>query len=104
MNLDVRTGLYTTLENARGSGVIVTPHATTLLTILLESVEDDPLRLVPVKAEPQEVQLRALNVISETLPRLSKLYKTDTVNSVMILASMHRILAGFCPPFEYPPE
>jgi hypothetical protein len=88
----------------RQKNIRLTPHATTLLTLIIESIEDDAAGVVTVNTSLRDAQSRAIEKIPRSLDTVSKAYSRKEINALMLLTLMPRLLSEFCPPFKPPPD
>jgi hypothetical protein len=104
MDPELRERFTETLEGARQSGLLLTPHATTLLTVMMDSSADDPTEQVRKSGVLRDVQFRAIERIPALLRAISQKYPHKPINAVMVLNFLPRLMEGFCPPFERSPS
>jgi hypothetical protein len=96
------------LEKAEGSGLKLTPRAVMLLTVIIDSIEDnlaqrvDLTKVISQKGSLYNVQVEAIDKIpTRFVEVLSEKYPNPkTVDGLMVLTVMPQLLSDFCPPFS----
>lgn len=104
MDSELRESFTSVLETARGKGQRLTTHATTLLTVMMESIADDPDGKSLLNTRLRVVQKKAVNRIPAFLKAVHTKYHTEPISGLMLLSFMPSLMEKFCPPFEKPPN
>jgi hypothetical protein len=105
MGPELRLNLENALEQERGKGFRVTAQATTLLTVVIESIDDDPQERVLSRPNHHNAQSKAIQKIPQAFSLASKAYgNAMDINAPMLLTVMPRVMSDFCPPFKAPPD
>jgi uncharacterized protein YlzI (FlbEa/FlbD family) len=102
MDSELRRKLEVALETARGKGVHLTPYATTLLTVVVESIGDTTAQRIDVKETvAREAQDKVIKKIPNYLQDVSKAYQqSELIDGLMLLTVMPRLMRDYCPPFQ----
>jgi hypothetical protein len=106
IDTSVRLRLEAVIEEQQATGVRLTPQAITLLTVMIESIDDDTNGRVRLTGQTlAAVQMNAVEKIPVLLQSVKRTYPNiDRMNALMLLVRMPRLMSGFCPPFENPPD
>jgi hypothetical protein len=75
-----------------------------LLISIVESIGDRTNERVRVRVPIREAQLTAIERIPRALELTGKVYHTHMIDGLMLLTLLPRLMEGFCPPFEAPPD
>jgi hypothetical protein len=92
------------IEHERRNGILLTKQGRALLAEVVDSIGDNTNSRVRVAVPLRDVQIMAIDRVPEFLQLASKAYRTKSINGLMLLTVMPRIITRFCPPFENPPE
>jgi hypothetical protein len=105
MDPELRQRFFVTLRSSlQANELTLTPHAVTLLTIVIEAIADQTNKREPGYDSIRSAQLRAIETIPKALELARKAYQTSLIDGLMLLTVMPRFMSGFCPPFENPPN
>jgi|SRR5689334_13206737 len=90
------------IKDLQQRNIFISKPATTLLLTLLDSIQDDQRQSYSPELRRAE-QRRVIERLPQSITVISRHFRTNSIDALMVLQFMPRFMSDFCPPFEKPP-